>query len=155
MKTIILSFLITVSFSSPVLAQTAPGGVSSDLNYWLKADAGVTLSNGLVSEWENQTAAGGNINQTNATLRPSFTADALNFNPAISFAVDTNPRTVDFLNTDDLVWDSDTVILVFNPSQNLGDGGPLQAVLVYNIPNNTFGDAGIGIGATSSTSSDA
>jgi len=144
MKKTILCSLTAFLFSSPLLAQTAPGGITEDLNYWLKADAGVTLSNGLVSQWNNQTSTGGNINQTNNNLRPSFTSNALNFNPAISFS--TALRSEDFLNTDELVWDSDTVIVVFNPSQSLGNNVTLQAVLVYNIPNNTFGDAGIGIG---------
>jgi len=142
---------MTLLFSPLLLAQTAPGGVTEDLNYWLKADAGVTLSGGLVSQWDNQTFSGGSINQTNSNLRPSFTANGLNFNPAISFS--NAFRSVDFLNTDDLVWDSDTVIIVFNPSQRLDDDVSLQAVLVYNIPNNTFGDAGIGIGSIPNTGS--
>jgi len=128
---------------------TIPGGVSTNLNYWLKADAGVTQTAGLVSQWENQTTAGGNTNQTNSARQPSFTTNALNFNPAISF--NAQAGDFDFLSTDDLVWDSDTVILVFNPSRDSGNGGSLQAVLVYNIPNNRFGDAGIGIGSISNT----
>jgi len=114
-----------------LFAQTSPGGVSSDLNYWLKADAGVTLTNGQVSQWDNQTSTAGNINQTSNARQPEFTANALNFNPAITFNVAGND--FDFLNTDDLVWDSDTVILVFNPNQDSSSRGTLQAVLVYII----------------------
>ena len=152
MNKLILSFLILFLLPPLLFAQTSPGGVSSDLNYWLKADAGVTLTNGQVSQWDNQTSTAGNINQTSNARQPEFTENALNFNPAITFNVAGND--FDFLNTDDLVWDSDTVILVFNPNQDSSSRGTLQAVLVYNIPNNSRGDAGIGIGSISTASSD-
>ena len=147
---IILRFLFPLTISSSLLAQSAPGGVSEDLNYWLKADAGVALSQNRVNQWTNQSPSSGSINQ-NITLRqPSFTPNALNFNPGISF--NTAGNDFDFLSTDEFVWDSDTVFLVFNPTQNLGNSATLQAVLVYNIPNNTFGDAGIGIGSITNSS---
>ena len=141
------SFLIGLLFTPELFAQSAPGGVSESLNYWLKADAGVTLSGNQVSQWANQTSTSGFISQSNSPRQPSLTTNALNFNPAISF--NTAGGDFDFLSTDDLVWDSNTVILVFNPTQNSGNGGTLQAVLVYNIPNNARGDAGIGIGSIS------
>lgn len=152
MKKTRLCFLAGLFFSFELFAQSAPGGVSSDLNYWLKANEGVTLTGGRVSQWNNQTSAGGNISQATVERQPSFNANALNFNPAIAFSSEANG--VDFLSTDDLVWDSDTVILVFNPNQESASSGTLQAVLVYNIPNNQFGDAGIGIGSISNFSSD-
>ncbi len=147
MKKTVLSLVVTLFFSSQLSAQSAPGGVSLDLNYWLKADVGVEVISGRVSQWDNQTSAGGSINQTAVARQPGLKENALNFNPAISF--NTADNDFDFLSTDDLVWDSDTVILVFNPTQESASNGPLQAVLVYNIPNNQFGDAGIGIGSIS------
>jgi len=151
MKNATLSFLVSIMLSYQAVAQTAPGGVSSNLNYWLKADNGVTSDNGRVSQWANQTSTAGNINQAIITRRPSLKTNALNFNPAISFNV--SDSDFDFLSTDELVWDSDTVILVFNPNQDSGNIDRLQVVLAYNIPNNQFGDAGIGIGSISSSGS--
>jgi len=152
MKKAVLGLVATFFFSSQLCAQPAPGGVSFNLNYWLKADDGVELINDRVSQWVNQSSAGGNINQTAVARQPSLKENALNFNPAISFNADAND--FDFLSTDDLVWDSDTVILVFNPTQESASNGSLQAVLVYNIPNNQFGDAGIGIGSISGSRND-
>ncbi|MCF6320008.1 MAG: LamG domain-containing protein, partial [Proteobacteria bacterium] len=76
------SLLILVVGINHSLAQDAPGGVSSDLQLWLKADAGVTESGGNVSLWEDQSAnsmGGTGINT------PTITSNANNFNPTINF----------------------------------------------------------------------
>ena len=138
-------------FSPSVLAQSAPGGVSLNLNYWLKADAGVSLTQGNVSAWGNQAVSAGVIEQSASSRQPSFTSNALNFNPGISF--NTGNNGFNFLSTDDPAWSSDTVILVFNPSQSLGSNVALQVVLAYDIPMNDIGDAGIGIGSFTNSSS--
>jgi len=131
MKNATLSFLVSIMLSYQAVAQTAPGGVSSNLNYWLKADNGVTSDNGRVSQWANQTSTAGNINQAIITRRPSLKTNALNFNPAISFNV--SDSDFDFLSTDELVWDSDTVILVFNPNQDSGNIDRLQVTTFLTI----------------------
>ena len=153
MKNPILIFLFSLLLSPSLFAQSAPGGVTTNLNYWLKADAGVNLDQGRVDQWENQSLNQGStiqsINQNSDNRQPNFTPNALNFNPGITFNVLGND--FDFLRSADEVWDSDTVFIVFNPNQNLGNNVTLQAVLVYDIPNNTFGDAGIGIGSFPNT----
>jgi len=153
MKSPILFFLFSLLLSPSLFAQPAPGGVTANLNYWLKADAGVNLDQGRVDRWENQSSNQGtttqSIIQNSDNRQPNFTSNALNFNPGITFNVLGND--FDFLRSVDEVWDSDTVFIVFNPSQNLGNNVTLQAVLVYDIPDNTFGDAGIGIGSFPNT----
>ena len=153
MKSPTLIFLFSLLLSPSLFAQPAPGGVTTNLNYWLKADAGVNLDQGRVDQWENQSpnqsSTTQSINQNNDNRQPNFTPNALNFNPGITFNVSGN--NFDFLRSADEVWDSDTVFIVFNPSQDLGNNVTLQAVLVYDIPNNTFGDAGIGIGSFPNT----
>ena len=148
-----LIFLFSLLLSPSLFAQPAPGGVTANLNYWLKADAGVNLDQGRVDRWENQSSNQGattqSIIQNSDNRQPNFTNNALNFNPGITFNVFGND--FDFLRSVDEVWDSDTVFIVFNPSQNLGNNVTLQAVLVYDIPDNTFGDAGIGIGSFPNT----
>lgn len=60
----------------------APGGVSGDLRIWLKADNGFTSS-----QWTDQSPAGNNYTQTNASRQPFLQpANArYNFNPVVSF----------------------------------------------------------------------
>ena len=76
--------------------------------------------------------------------RPLLIENSLNFNPAINF-----DGTNDFLRTNENSWDANTVIMVFNPTANLGISGGIgdvELILVYDIPDNPTGDAGIGIG---------
>ena len=131
-------------------AHTAsPGGVSTDLNYWLKPDTGVTTFEEIVgsdtitrvSNWANQSPGSTNeLSGVANSARPVFIDNGLNFNSAISFdGVD------DFLRTDN-GWDNHTVIIVFNPSDELSTSTAPQAVLVYDITNNDLVDAGVGIG---------
>jgi len=119
----------------------APGGVTSDLSYWLKANAGVTETSGNVSSWDNQVfESTTSITQGTSTARPSVTENALNFNPAISF-----DGSNDFLTTSD-GWDSNTQIIVFNPTQIVNSSLSLEIPLAYDLPGNALADAGIGIG---------
>ena len=133
------------------LAQ-APGGVNTDLNYWLKADAGVATFDDQtvqrVSNWDNQVSGSANgLSGMANSERPVFIENGLNFNPSINF-----DGTDDFLRTDD-GWDSHTVVIVFNPSDVVSTTSDVQAVLVYDIPNNSLVDAGMGIGNLGSVSS--
>ncbi len=44
----------------------------SNIKFWLRADAGVTLNSGLVSQWTDQSGNGFNAIQNTSTLRPNF-----------------------------------------------------------------------------------
>ncbi|MEL6358536.1 MAG: DUF4347 domain-containing protein, partial [Bacteroidota bacterium] len=68
----------------------SPGGVSTGLNVWLKADDGVLTGDGTaVSAWTDQSAAGNTVDQTNTGEQPRFysttESELLNFNPSLSF----------------------------------------------------------------------
>lgn len=73
-------------------AVCAPGGVTTALNLWLKADdgaytdAGVTLAtNGQdVTEWHDA-ASSFDADQTTASRRPIWTEVGMNFNPVLTF----------------------------------------------------------------------
>lgn len=76
------------TFATYVLA---PGCVAANLNMWLKADAGITATNGgAVSTWTNQADNGlPTVNQAAVATQPTYfnttAANLVNFNPALSF----------------------------------------------------------------------
>ena len=144
-----LIFLFPLRIDAQENNTVAPGGVSTGLNYWLKSDTGVTTFDEIagndtitrVSNWANQRPGSSNeLSGPENFSRPIYVDQGLNFNPAINFY-----GANDFLRTDN-GWDSHTVIIVFNPSDELNTTTGPQAVLVYDIPNNNLVDAGIGIG---------
>ena len=63
-------------------AQSSPGNVSTNLQLWLKADAGVT---GIapVTAWANQT--GSTVDAIQVGDAPDLRTDQVNFNPALDF----------------------------------------------------------------------
>jgi hypothetical protein len=63
-------------------ATTVP---SQDLKLWLRADAGVTSSGALVSQWSDQSGTGTNAAQATATRQPTLIANAINGLPALGF----------------------------------------------------------------------
>jgi len=67
----------------PALA-VGPGGVSSNLQLWLKADAGVT--EGATMTWDDQSPNGLQASQSTGANQPTVLTDAMNFNPALDFA---------------------------------------------------------------------
>lgn len=52
---------------------------------WLRADAGVTLSGGVVSTWADQSDNSNNATQNRNNRQPAFLASGMNFNPTLDF----------------------------------------------------------------------
>lgn len=65
----------------------APGCVNTDLELWLKADAGTSAATdgGLVSTWQDQYVFNHTHTQANPGLQPVYKENAFNFNPALYF----------------------------------------------------------------------
>ncbi len=85
-------------------AQT-PGGVSSTLSYWVKADVGITEVGGQVTQWNDQS---GNVNitsQASIVASPDilFEATIANFNPSLQFTGVLEKRLVG-ATVDDTEW---------------------------------------------------
>lgn len=79
--------IVTFCIGSIAAFSQAPGGVSSDLQLWLKADEGTsTTTNGAdVTSWGDQSA-----NAYSATIAvtgssPDYDEDGINFNPGLMF----------------------------------------------------------------------
>jgi uncharacterized repeat protein (TIGR01451 family) len=71
-----------------ITAQTAPGGVATNLSLWLKADAGLTT--GATMTWLDQSGNGHNASQSVAASQPTLHSNAINFNPSLVFANNRN-----------------------------------------------------------------
>lgn len=86
MKNIILSISFSLLVTS--LFAQAPGGVSSDLKIWLKADAGTSGSTDgdLLTYWNDQSGNAVNATQSGgSSTQPRFITNAMNGNPALEF----------------------------------------------------------------------
>lgn len=72
-------------FTLGVSDASAPGDESGSLEIWLRADAGVTQSSGLVSTWSDQSGNGNDVTEADASEQPSYVSDGINGNPVVSF----------------------------------------------------------------------
>lgn len=112
-------------------ARTAcgPGGVSADLETWLRADAGVTLSSSEVTAWSDQS---GNSNgaTSKAGNRPDILDGTLNFNNSISF----NSTNVDFLAGANGGYYTQNYFMVVLPDNTISSAS--GAEVVYNGDRN-------------------
>ncbi len=81
----LLACALSVGSAGVAPAQT-PGGVSTDLQLWLKADAGITAMDGApVTAWTEQAQVPGWVAGQFIDPPPTFTANSLNFNPGVTF----------------------------------------------------------------------
>ena len=92
-----LLFFLTLSVPG-TLSATAPGGVSSDLEVWLKADAGLDEDDGDgVDTWADQSGNNNDATQTTANRRPTYRDNAeasINHNPVLDFDDDNDRFTL-------------------------------------------------------------
>jgi uncharacterized protein YjdB len=70
-------------FTFATQVQVAPGGISSNLSMWLKADAGVTT--GATLTWADQSGNGRNAIQATAANQPTLVSNVFNYNSALAF----------------------------------------------------------------------
>ena len=62
-----------------------PGGITSNLALWLKADAGVTETASNVSTWADQSGNRNDMATDGASNLPALLTTAINYNPAVEF----------------------------------------------------------------------
>jgi hypothetical protein len=74
-------FVPLIILATPPLVQAAdPGGVSTNLQLWLKADAGASASS-----WTDSSVNSADASQATGGNQPTLITDAINFNPALDF----------------------------------------------------------------------
>jgi Concanavalin A-like lectin/glucanases superfamily/Fn3 associated/Chitobiase/beta-hexosaminidase C-terminal domain len=97
---------------------------SANLLLWLRDDLGIVTSTGTVSTWHDQSGNGHDATQTTSTLRPSFTAGAINnaVLPTVSFNGTSQYLTMasDFAN----LTAGASIFLVMKPTNTTSTGVP-------------------------------
>lgn len=74
-----------------VIPTENPGGVYQDLQFWLKADAGITINNGTVSGWNDSSQGSNDLTEIFGGTNPNLNSNGINFNPTVEFD-DTSDR---------------------------------------------------------------
>lgn len=74
--------LLLLSFNIFFLCYSqSPGGISSNLQMWVKSDAGLSSSGSNITGWTDQTA----VNTFSVTGTPQLVAAGLNYHPTVQF----------------------------------------------------------------------
>lgn len=111
-----IGFVAYCSAALSVVPPDLPGGVDKQPSLWLKANAGTNtlITNTPLSDWSDQSGRANNAGQTNASLRPNFMTQGINFNPTVNFGAQ-------YMNT----------------FQNLtdGNGNPYSTFVVFQQQN--------------------
>lgn len=95
---------------------TAPGGIDTNLELWLKADAGVTLSSGNVATWADQSTNSNDASAGDGTVTESTAG--VNFNPSLEW----DAATDDLRGTSNLNLDDDNTLTIFAVLVDEGSG---------------------------------
>ncbi len=81
---VLLSSLLAI-LTYPSIAQTGPGGISTNLSIWYKGNTGTTTSGNSLTDWSDQSGNGFNITQGVSANQPQLQQNEINFNPGIVF----------------------------------------------------------------------
>jgi len=97
------SYNFTIQGTGVAPLTIGPGGITSDLKLWLKANDGLSYSDGQsVSLWADQ-GRGSNATVPGAGLEPTYRdnpAYNVNFNPVVDFDNDYGSSSLDYTNSD-------------------------------------------------------
>lgn len=87
-------FILTLFSAALAATAQSPGGVSTGLEVWLKADAGTssTTDNAYLDSWADQSPNGNDATQSTVSAKPQYQANQMNGNPVIKT---TGPRYFD------------------------------------------------------------
>ena len=83
-----VNFDLDVLDDIPV-SSSNPGGVTNNLQLWLRGDAGVVETDGRVSAWLDQSGNNFYASQSLDSYRPTLNSNGLNGKPTLNFSADT------------------------------------------------------------------
>ena len=121
----------TVTSSVYTIATPPP---ASGLVLWLRADTGVTASDGAVSAWADQSGNGYNVAQSTSTLQPTFVINGLGSMPALSF---TGNDSLENMAANLLAAGSARTVFAVADANAAGNGGTLLTFRL-NTPDAAF-----------------
>ncbi|MCS7004605.1 MAG: LamG domain-containing protein [Cytophagales bacterium] len=128
MKTKLLTIvsLIILTNLKTIKAQN-PGGIgTTNLRGWYRADAGVILSSGAVSQWNDQSPLANHATQSTAVFRPTYDSSTLNYQPVVNFN-----GFNQYLNLPDLLPTSSTSLSIFAVGYRPNTGGDNWGVMFF------------------------
>jgi hypothetical protein len=127
-----------LAVSAPFTGGTGPGGFvqangSSSLQLWLRGDAGITTSGGLVTTWNDQSGYGRNFSQGTVANQP--TTNVQNGNAVVDFAAAQN-----FVTRAGFTSGFTSAQLIIASRGDFDGGGPQFGAPhnVGNVSNNHF-----------------
>ena len=121
-------------FASLFAKAQSPGGVSSNLTFWLKANpstpTNIVLNGNNVSQWKSEVGTF-SISQATASKQPAYQATALpgadfNFNPSVQFNNATATVLSNTASTPNLLGNTGTIFLIVNINP-----GPIGTFISY------------------------
>jgi hypothetical protein len=86
LKSLKVFFTIFPLFIFAKLYSQSPGGVSSNFRLWLKGNSGVTLTAGLVTQWNDNTSGANNATGGASPAYVTSGSDLFNYNQVLSFS---------------------------------------------------------------------
>jgi len=133
-----LCLLLCVITTQNTIAQTAPGGVTSGLSLWLKAEEDFTYNNATNAQWLDQSSNSYVLNSnlvlgSDGISSPTYSSNSINFNSGITFdGIDTGLSTgTNITGFDYSQWSAFSV-------QTIADPNVSNCVWHYSKPSNTF-----------------
>lgn len=115
---------------------------SANMLLWLRSDVGVSTSSGAVTSWADQSGFGNNATQSTGANRPTFTANAVNGLPALTFNGSNNFMTLPAGFKD--FSQGVSIYLVHKPGTtmnypiDIGNGGASNDISIYGAANYVY-----------------
>ncbi|MDO6432484.1 T9SS type A sorting domain-containing protein [Flavitalea sp. BT771] len=104
----ILIVVALVSLSSDSSAQS-PGGISTNLSLWMKADAALPTAGGTLTQWKDEK----NVNTFSISGTPTTVTNVVNFHPVVRFAGSTK-----LTGNTNIDWSECTAVVIYNGAPN-------------------------------------
>lgn len=134
--------LLVSILSCGILHAQSPFGVSTNLRWWMQANAGVYSDNGTtlavdgngVQQWNDQSAIANHARQATAGNKPIYKTSILNGNPVLRFASD---QFIDALAAPGIApTDNAQYFIVFKQNSYVA-GGPVDGAGTYIVDRTT------------------
>ena len=130
-----------------------PGGITTDLDYWLKGDigTGTTTDGAALNTWADQSTSGRNASEANlggaVPVAPLYKTEQFNFNPAIQFT-DPNSSNSAYMasSTGTNVTGDLTLITVFSTGLAGGSTTDFESAPTFLSNGDSSSDQDYGLG---------